>query len=805
MRWFKNLQVHIKLRIWAGLFFALVIGLAVGVSFNMMTILRNFDYLERYPRHRSQLAGYVNMHFMNIQQYLSRMSVYAGFPEEIVMQEQIRANIYRAVENVQGYFELLRGSFTDDAQLDETAREAYLAQLDAALRYFEFWETLVVHPVITANLTSNRIRVVELYNWHTYFFDQLIVSFSTMQEEALNAVEEGTAQVYAATYVAIVVFVALALVIAASSVSFPIMLQRMEGERASNRAKGVFLAKMSHEIRTPISVVLGISEIQLQNMTIEPHISESFGKIYHSARLLLDIVNDILDFSKLEDNKMVLLNEEYALETVINFVAGLHSSYKEKKNIDFILRVDEHLPQRLIGDSVRIEQVLINLLSNAFKYTERGVVILTWHMEGANLVICVNDTGMGMTPEQLNSIHEEYVRFHENTPSMVQGTGLGMSIVHKLLQLMNASIDIQSEPGKGTNVTVRIPQEKVGNATLGQDRAVLLQQFEAQPIHTPRFKAEPMPYGRVLVVDDIEENLYVAKGLLAFFALKVETCLSGREALEKIKTQVYDIIFMDYMMPEMNGSQAMQAMRAQGYTHPIVVLTANALAGQEQEYLADGFDAFLSKPIIMHNLTELLVRYIKDKQPPAALVAALQNASTAKEAAPLPFQDSDTMINQLRQSFYRNHRNIYKKLTEALAANDHETAHRLAHTLKGLASLIQENALSQAAAQAENELNNNQQPTPEMLTHIETELQRVLSTIIPDAPPAEAPPLAQILPLLHTLQPLLTQRDASCLKHVAALDAFPQAAIISKQIRRLQFVAALTSLNTLIEILDEYS
>jgi CheY-like chemotaxis protein len=236
------------------------------------------------------------------------------------------------------------------------------------------------------------------------------------------------------------------------------------------------------------------------------------------------------------------------------------------------------------------------------------------------LFIAVNDTGMGMTADQLEEIentNSEYLRLHEHEKPYVSGTGLGLPIVYSMAKMMNADIDIKSTPNKGTRWLIRIPQVVVGSDILGEELANRLQNFETGTWRIAKgleFVPEPMPYGKVLVVDDVETNLYVMEAMLEIFELTVELCESGEEAIEKIKHgNVYDVIFLDHMMPSMDGIEVTKILRDMGYDHPIVACTANALKGQAEMFMENGFSGFMSKPIEINRLNSHLVRYIKEK------------------------------------------------------------------------------------------------------------------------------------------------------------------------------------------------
>ena len=405
------------------------------------------------------------------------------------------------------------------------------------------------------------------------------------------------------------------------------MHETLKAAEMASAAKSSFLANMSHEIRTPMNVILGITEIQLKDETLEPGIKEALTKIYSSGDLLLSIINDILDLSKIEAGKLELLPREYEVASLINDTVALNMMHVGDKPIRFKLSVDENTPSALIGDELRIKQILNNLLSNAFKYTAEGTVRLSVsagsesdNAEEATLVFRVSDTGQGMTKEQIAKLFDEYTRFNAQANRTTEGTGLGMSIARNLVGMMCGTITVESEPARGTVFTVRLPQERASNNVLGPELAKSLQNFQldsAKQIRKAQFIYEPMPYGSVLIVDDVESNLYVAKGLLNPYGLSIDTVKSGIDAIGKIKSgKTYDIVFMDHMMPKMDGIEATKILRELGYGAPIVALTANAVAGQADIFLKSGFDWFISKPIDTRQLHIALKKFIRDKQPP---------------------------------------------------------------------------------------------------------------------------------------------------------------------------------------------
>ena len=398
-----------------------------------------------------------------------------------------------------------------------------------------------------------------------------------------------------------------------------------EAARAASRSKSAFLANMSHEIRTPMNTILGVTEIILQSDSLSEDLEEKLGKIHNSSDMLMGIINDILDFSKIEAGKLDIVSSEYFIASLINDSIHLNMMRIGDKPIQFVVKIDENIPAKLIGDELRLKQILNNLLSNAFKYTEAGKVTLTVQYINKTLFINVRDTGRGMTREQIDKLFEEYSRFDEEANHKIEGTGLGLSITRQLISLMNGNIKVESVPNSGSLFTVQLPQEASDDTVLGKELVESLEQFRISDIPQKKrgnIVKEPMPYGKVLVVDDVETNLYVAEGLMKPYMLDIETVTSGQSAINRIKNgNVYDIIFMDHMMPVMNGIEAAQNIRELGYEAPIVALTANAVTGQADIFFQNGFDDFISKPIDLRQLNAVLNKLVRDKQSPELLEA----------------------------------------------------------------------------------------------------------------------------------------------------------------------------------------
>ena len=397
----------------------------------------------------------------------------------------------------------------------------------------------------------------------------------------------------------------------------------------ANKAKSQFLAIMSHEIRTPLNAVIGLSEIELQS-NLPDKSRNNLQQIYYSGSSLLGIINDILDISKIEAGGYELIPVDYETVTTIGNTVNLNRVRIGSKPINFILEIEDNFPRKLNGDELRVKQILNNLLSNAIKYTNEGSVTLSIGWENrsskekkeALIRFTIKDTGRGISKENLPKLFSGYSQFDVKANRKIEGTGLGLEITKKLVEMMGGEIKVHSEYNKGSTFTVTIIQEIVEILGIGNDAGEKLRQLK----HTENGLIKEidysfMPYGRVLVVDDMPVNLLVAKGLLEPYGLQVDTADSGHEAIEKIfDNEKYDLILMDHMMPGMDGIEALIIIRdwekKQGIAEvcPIIALTANALVGNAEMFHSKGFNGFIAKPIDVIELDKILTRWIRDKQ-----------------------------------------------------------------------------------------------------------------------------------------------------------------------------------------------
>jgi len=414
----------------------------------------------------------------------------------------------------------------------------------------------------------------------------------------------------------------------------------------ASQAKSQFLATMSHEIRTPLNAVIGLSEIELQG-NLSRKSKNNIGQIYQSGSSLLGIINDVLDISKIEAGSFNLIPVEYDTAALINDTVNLNRVRIGTKPITFVLEIEKGFPKKLFGDERRIKQILNNILSNAIKYTKEGSVTLTIKCEHslqnkALLQLIVRDTGMGIRGDEIEKLFDDYLQLDATANRKIEGTGLGLAITKKLSEMMGGSITVDSEYGKGSIFTIRLLQTFVNNDVLGEETAQELRNFQYSIAGKERLAERSwMPYGKVLVVDDMPVNLHVAKGLLEPYGLRIYTADSGKEAVEMIMSgEKYDLIFMDHMMPEMDGVETVKEIRAWEagqYTNrnlrkqiPIVALTANALVGSSELFLSNGFNGFISKPVDIVQLNETLNKWVRDKQSKNTLKKAEEEKKARK-------------------------------------------------------------------------------------------------------------------------------------------------------------------------------
>ena len=390
--------------------------------------------------------------------------------------------------------------------------------------------------------------------------------------------------------------------------------QKEEIEQIAH-SKDAFFANMSHEIRTPINTIIGLNEMILRE-DISDEIAENAINIQNASKMLLTIINDILDLSKLESGKMEIVSAQYEISAMFSDLVNLIWIRAHQKELEFKVDIDPEIPSMLFGDEVRIKQVVTNMLTNAVKYTETGSVTLSAKGERVAadeilLRISVEDTGMGIRKENLDSLFGSFRRMDERDNRNIEGTGLGLNISKQLIEMMGGKISVDSVYHKGSVFTIEVKQKIVNVRPIGVINFAAQKQLNRRARYKQSFMA---PDARVLVVDDNDMNRMVAVKLLRGTKVQVETVESGKECLRKTAEGPYHVILMDHMMPDMDGEETMKAVRAQskGYCQktPIVALTANVMTNAEQVYQDMGFDGYLAKPINSALLEASLLKYL---------------------------------------------------------------------------------------------------------------------------------------------------------------------------------------------------
>lgn len=483
-----------------------------------------------------------------------------------------------------------------------------------------------------------------------------------------------------------------------------------------SEVKTAFLANMSHEIRTPINVILGMNEMILREGATE-QIAEYSNSIQSAGRTLLTLVNNILDVSKIESGKLEVIEEEYLLQDLIHDLVIVGRERAEKKSLQFIVQAQESLPRACMGDFIHIKQIISNYISNAVKYTREGAVTLHFGGEAQDdgrylLRISVVDTGPGIRKEHLPHLFEAFTRADLPAHRDIEGTGLGLAIAKQLSELLGGTIQAESNWGLGSEFGLEISQHILDSSPMGPWDALLGARIET------RAEGFIAPKARVLIVDDNRENLQVVKSLLSRTLVQVDTAASGQACLEMVRQAQYHLLLMDFMMPDMDGIETLRHLRAEipGFHAPVVALTATAVAGIEQVFLAEGFAAYLAKPVTWQALEDTLLQHLpaalllREDGAEAAPVSAQVLQSFAEELLPygirleegLRYLSGDLLqYGKLAEFFTENYAESLREVRDLHAQHNFERLLYPIHALKSKAKSIGAANLAATAARME--------------------------------------------------------------------------------------------------------
>lgn len=486
---------------------------------------------------------------------------------------------------------------------------------------------------------------------------------------------------------------------------------------AANMAKSSFLANMSHEIRTPINAILGMNEMILREEK-DPAIRGYAGNIQASGNSLLSIVSDVLDISKIESGKLEIIPVDYEVNSLISDCCNMAAGRAKAKELELLVECADNVPMKLCGDETHIRQIIMNLLTNAVKYTEKGTVKLIvsgrFTDGGFVLKVDVSDTGIGIAEENLPQLFTQFQRFDLQRNRNIEGTGLGLSIVKRLCDLMSGTITARSVLGSGSTFTVELPQKVVDSTPCG---GVNLN-YSAGEEHEYHHSFEA-PEAKILAVDDLPVNLLVIANLLKETRIKIDTAGSGRECLDKCSQQKYDLILMDHMMPEMDGVLTFEKLHGDksspNFETPVIMLTANALAGMREQYMDVGFADYVSKPVrgakleeaIRRNLPESLIKPASPEIPAEAVSTEPSGFADICGAVPelnvnaaLQYCcGSAELLNDLLHDFTEN--DHFSDLKAAFEEKRWEDYRRHAHSLKSTSLMIGLTGLSERARASE--------------------------------------------------------------------------------------------------------
>ncbi len=596
---------------------------------------------------------------------------------------------------------------------------------------------------------------------------------------------------------------------------------------AANRAKTNFLAKMSHEIRTPINAVLCMNEMILRESS-EPEIKKYAFDIKSSASSLLSIINEILDSSRIESGLIEIIPDNYEISSLLNDLYNMISVRAKSKGLELVFDIDSTMPTEYFGDDIRIRQVLVNLLSNAVKYTPQGMITMTVRsqVEGENAILSftVKDTGIGIKKDNIENLFDEFQRFDVNRNRCIEGTGLGLHIAQQLLVLMGTELKVESEYEKGSEFSFEIVQKVVNAQPLGDFKERILRVASEYNYHTSYIA----PNSKVLVVDDNEMNRKVFKSLLKQTQIQVYEAASGSEMLSILKEHSFHLIFLDHMMPEMDGIETLHAMREKklAMNTPVLMLTANAVKGAKEQYLSEGFDDFLTKPIMPDKLDKMILKYLpKELVSEGNYIKEIQQSHKIEQLTDLEEFDFQYALNLLKSEellqktlvdFYHSLEHLPQKLSillDSITLEEARSAYRIeVHALKSTSATVGALLLSKLArlvemAASDEDVDRVRILHPILLEEITKHRERLVAILPKTADKVPIESLEEVLAYFEMLKHSLKNEDYSTAdficneveKYQYSEEIEKLKTITTNQILNLESEAAICTIDKLID------